>query len=534
MEKPIGTFPKQPGVYMFKDKDGKILYIGKAKDLNNRVKSYFSQKLTDRPWTKIMVGLARTVETIVLNSEYEALLLEAQLIKQNRPAYNIKLLDDKAYPYIKITTSEDFPRALIVRKVINDKSHYFGPFLSTRYISKTLQFIRQVYGIHLNKNIIKPNLKKPCFYCQLDNNPCPLAGEISIDEYRNNVIKARQFLLGNRNSVVRDLKNKVKQAAEKEEYEKAAILRDQLFAIEKSKQDKNLVNVKGNFDAIAISQSRGLTVIVVIRYRDSLISHQKEFYLDDVSMLTEGEVIREFLITFYPLLNDIPPEIIVPCEIEDKDLVKKLIAGLTGVTIKIKTSKGKDERIIELAHKNAVAKLEIKLMKEGSSDLALYRLQQILGLEKYPSRIEAVDISNYSNEAVGTTVCYINGKPDKSEYRKYKIKTVEGQNDFAMIEEVTKRRFSDTTRPVPDIFLIDGGPQQLEFASRALLKTPNKPLLIIALAKKPDRIYVQNKSIPLKIEKNDKGLRFLSMVRDEVHRFSIRYSRQKQIKKSFN
>jgi len=533
MEKPQNPISTQTGVYIFKDKDDNILYVGKAKNLKSRVKSYFSSSLSDRPWTQVMVKIATDIETIVVNSEYEALILEAQLIKQYKPKYNIRLADDKAYPYIKITTSEAYPRALIVRKILKGNDKYFGPYLSTRYLGKTLQFIRQVYGIHLSKQPIKPTLKKPCFYCQLDNNLCPLVGEITPELYCEQAKKAMEFLQGNRKHIIKELEDRIKLASKNLEYEKAAVLRDQLMAIEKVRANQQyLVDKENNYDVIAVAQSFESAIVIVLKVRDGVINSQKEFYFDDKALAPESELIREFLITFYPQLSEIPAKVIIAENIEDSELVEKLVGETLDYKFELKLPRGNTNRLMEIAKKNAISKLELSLLKRNDNSLALFRLQNMLELDNLPTRVEALDISNYTSGAVGTIVTYVNGKPDKNEYRRYKIKTVAGQNDFAMVEEVTKRRFMDTERPTPDIFLIDGGPQQLAFANMAISNNATRPKIVIALAKKPDRIYLSGKNTPLDVERNDQGLRFLSMVRDEVHRFSIKYSRQKQIKKS--
>lgn len=526
--------PTKPGIYMFKDEHDVIIYIGKAINLKKRVSSYFAKNHHDRPWTAILVGLIKSVETIVVNSELEALMLEATLIKQHLPRFNIKLTDDKSYPYIKLVTTEAIPRFTVSRRQPKEKGTYFGPYLSGRSANHTLEFLRKLYGIHVSPRPLA-HRDRPCLNCQLDGFTCPQAGEVDEIAYKNRIQNAVNFLQGKRNNLVDDLEDRMARAASHEQFELAAKLRDQLQSIKQVVERQQVVStITDDYDVIGAAKSSTVAVVSVLRVREGRLSSQKGFFFTIVGDEEITDIVRSFMVTLYQNFSEIPSLVAIGEPIIDQDLVTELLRTTTGLMTELRVAeRGEKRQMVELANKNAQAKLETRLLTTDTAFTNLIALKEALNMNQLPNRIEAVDISNLgTSEPVGATVCFIDGQPDKNEYRRYKIKTVEGQNDFAMISEVVKRRFSDTSRAVPDLFMVDGGPEQLKFALAALEQTPMQPKTIISLAKKPDRIFLPGAKRPVPISKNNKGLLLLSRIRDEVHRFGIGFQRNRQRKKS--
>ncbi len=529
------NLPKKPGVYLFKDENGTILYAGKAINLRSRVSSYFLGKNNDRPWITVMLGTVNNVETIVVDTEVEALMLEATLIKQHMPRFNIKLTDDKAYPYIKVVIQEPIPRFYVTRRQSDDKALYFGPYLSARSATYALEFLRRIYGIHISPRPLRANRDRACLSCQLGSFACPLSGEVDEETYRCRTTSAVDFLQGKRRSILKDLHTAMERAAKDEKYELAAKVRDRIQAIEHVLTRQNIISTTmDDYDAIGVYKTNHTAVVSSLRIQEGRITGQKAFRFDLRGDETNAEIIRNFIISLYLHYSDIPGLIIVGEPIDDAQAVEQLIRESSGRAVELRaTERGEKKSMLLLAEKNARAKLETFLLKSDQSLAALINLQELLKLETLPHRIEAVDISNLgTSEPVSATVCFIDGKPDKNEYRRYKIKTVTGQNDFAMIREVVQRRFSDTSRPAPDLFIVDGGPEQLKFALQGLVDAPTQPGRIISLAKKPDRIFFPGRKMPIPAARGQKGLLLLSRIRDEVHRFAIGFQRQRQSKRS--
>jgi excinuclease ABC subunit C len=546
------NIPSQPGIYQFKDEHNAVLYVGKAKNLKSRVGSYFTKDDGSRPWIRVMVGLIRSVETIVVSNELEALILESTLIKQLRPKFNVKLVDDKTFPYIKLTRNESYPRFQIVRKIASDGQRYFGPYLSARGAGWTCEFLRRLYGVHLSNSEIKANRDRPCLNCQLEGNLCPYNDEISPESYQANVEKAVDFLQGKRRRLVNDIADRMEKASKKEQFELAAKLRDQLRLVKHIITRQQVASTQlENYDAIAVATNQNRACLSLLRVRQGQLSAQHYFFYQlDVSL--PKDIVRQFLIGLYFNFPNLPALAVIGIDFEDRKTIEQFLKSVRGGAFELRVAeRGEKIAMLELAHKNAQSKLEMELLRSDQSFKNLIALKELLDLAELPQRIEAVDISNLgSSEAVGATVCFINGRPDKNEYRRYKIKTVRGQNDFAMIEEVTKRRFSDTTRAVPDLFVVDGGPEQLKAAMAGYYETQSKSerqrhqlsaignqgrdhsLKLIALAKKPDRVFLVDRKTPIAAPSGSKGLLLLARIRDEVHRFGITFQRSRQRRRS--
>ena len=529
--------PTRPGVYLFKDEHQKVLYVGKAKDLRSRVGSYFTDRHLDRPWIAVMMGLIADVETIVVNNELEALILEASLISDHQPKFNIKLMDDKSYPYIKLSVNEEFPRLQVVRQRNRDGSKYFGPYLSAWSARLSCEFLRRLYGVHISNRPLVTTHDRSCLNCQLEGNPCPLADEISAEAYTIQVRKVILFLEGKRQSLIKDIETRMAEAAVDQRFELAAKLRDQIRAVRQVTASQNVAGISDeDYDVIAAAKAGSSAVVTVMFVRSGQVSGQRQFSFETIYDQSLSAIIRQFILELYHNFQDIPHLVVLAEAIEDQPVIADWLKSTFGKAIELRDAKrGEKAELIVLAQKNAEAKLESRLLKNAADFGPLIALKEVLGLAELPERIEAVDISNLgTSEAVGATICFINGQPDKSEYRRYKIKTVTGQNDFAMIEEVTLRRFSDTGRPAPDLFVVDGGPEQLAFALKGLKRSPVQPKTIIALAKKPDRVFWPGKKMPMRMSRGHKGLLLLGRIRDETHRFVIQFHRHRQKKRSLS
>lgn len=531
----VKKLPTNPGVYRFFDETGKVLYVGKAVNLRSRVQSYFSSKHINRPWIAVMMGLVYEVETVVVENELEALLVESSFIKEFEPKFNIKLTDDKSFPFIQLDMNEPFPRFSITRRrSAKTGTQYFGPYLSARAARFTLEFLRNLYGIHISPKKLSA-ATRPCFYCQLSGNPCVLFDEISIEKYRENIAKAAEFLRGKRKSLIKDLHQKMENASVNQRFELAAKLRDRLDALEQVTTRQQVVSTDfDDYDAIGIYQTSSTATVVVQAIREGRLVGQSDYYFSVVGNESAEEIVRQFLVSFYRTASTVAKTVAIPETIHDQESVAMLLANEAGhrVTI-IVPERGSKKQMVDLAIRNAQAKLELKLLRQGDSMVGLFALQELLKLNFLPERIEAIDISNLGkSEAVGACVCLINGEPANDDYRRYIIKTVVGQNDLAMIREVVSRRLHDRSRPAPDLLVIDGGIEQLKFALEGAADAPMQPKAIISLAKKPDQIFLPNRKLPVATPRGNKGLQLLARARDEVHRFGINFQRSRQRKKS--
>lgn len=532
----LKEIPVKPGIYIFYDETDSVLYVGKAINLRNRVRSYFSTTHSDRPWIAVMIGLIKRIETTIVTNELEALMLESTLIKQYLPKFNIKLTDDKTYPFIKLSRGELIPRFSIVRRrTSKTDEHYFGPYLSARSAQFTLEFLRDLYGIHISDKPLQVNKTRACFHCQLTGHPCPCAGEISQEAYEEKVDKATLFLRGKRKNILHDLQLEMERAAETKQFERAAKLRDRLHASQQITTPQSVISTHNeDYDALGVFSSSTAAVICVTHIRDGRVSGQQHFFVENSSGESNRKILRDFLTTMYPTLHAIPQLVAISEELEDQQLIELLLSQQSGRRVELRTAeRGEKLQIVQLSSRNAESKLQQRLVNQDKAFEGLVALKELLGLPEIPERLEAIDISNLgASEPVGASVCFLDGQPEKNEYRRYIIKTVQGQNDFAMIREVVSRRLSDTSRPLPDLLVIDGGPEQLKFAVAALNQSQHDSVRVISLAKKPDRIFIPGRKTPVPAKRLNKGVLLLARIRDEVHRYGLSFQRARQRKKS--
>ena len=512
------NLPNKPGVYIMRDETDTIIYIGKAKNLIKRVKSYFREKL-DRPKTQILMSHFHSLEYIVTNSEKEALILEATLIKKHRPRYNVQLKDDKRYPYVKIT-DEEFPRLVITRNVTKN-GVYFGPFTDVGSVKQTVKFLKSLFKIRTCRN-----MNGPCLNAQIDLCYAPCDGRISKEEYSEIINKIDLFFQGKYSTIVKNLKKEMMDAASKEEFEKAAVIRDQINSIEEimEKQFVDLVDDDLDQDVIALAPGENEVVVIIMPIRNGKIVGRDDFLMSASQYDSSSEIMFAFIQQYYGYNRHVPKQILLDEDIDDKELLEDWLSDLRGNKVKIKVpQKGVKLRLVKMAKKNAEI---IKHQKKKMED-ALIELKKYLKLEKLPRVIEGYDISNISGKfAVGSKVSFKDGKPNKKKYKHFRMETP-GPNDFAMMEELLTRRLKMVDRdPEPDLIVIDGGKGQLGMACGVLEKLNLTHIPIIGLAKEFEEVFIPNSSRPIIIPKNNKALHLLQQVRDESHRFAITYHRK--------
>ncbi|MEE1129433.1 MAG: excinuclease ABC subunit UvrC [Methanobrevibacter sp.] len=512
------NLPNKPGVYIMRDKTDTIIYIGKAKNLIKRVKSYFREKL-DRPKTQILMSHFDSLEYIVTNSEKEALILEATLIKKHRPRYNVQLKDDKRYPYVKIT-SEKFPRLVITRNVSKD-GIYYGPFTDVGSVKQTVKFLKSLFKIRTCRN-----MDGPCLNAQIDLCYAPCDGRISEEEYSEIINKIDLFFQGKYSTIVKNLKKEMTEAAIHEEYEKAAVIRDQIASIEEimEKQFVDLVDDDLDQDVIAIAPGKNEVVVIIMPIRNGKIVGRDDFLMSGSQYDSSSEVLFAFIQQYYGYNRHIPKQILLDENIDEKELLEEWLSDLRGNKVHIKVpQKGVKLRLVKMARKNA----EIIKHQKKKMENSLIELKKYLKLEKLPRVIEGYDISNISGKfAVGSKVSFKDGKPNKKMYKHFRMETP-GPNDFAMMEELLTRRLKMVDRdPEPDLIVIDGGKGQLGMACGVLEKLNLTHIPIIGLAKEFEEVFIPNSKRPIIIPKNNIALHLLQQVRDESHRFAITYHRK--------
>ncbi len=547
----LRKLPNKPGVYIMHDKDDTILYVGKAINLHNRVRSYFKENIGRGPQIDKMVSLIARFEYIVTDSELEALVLENNLIKENRPKYNTMLKDDKTYPYIKVTVGEEYPRILLVRQMKKDKARYFGPFTSGG-VKETIDLINKLYKLRTCNRRLPADIGKerPCLNYHINQCSAPCQGYISKEEYAAQIEQALDFLNGKYQPVIKELREKMQAASEAMEYEDAIKYRDLVENIKKiSETQKMSDNVGEDKDIIALAIDGNETVVQVFFLRNGKLIGREHFYMTQIEEPTVDKILTSFVKQFYAGTPFIPREIMLQEPIEDMELVEKWLSTKKGARVHLRVPlKGSKEKLVELAAKNAALVLsqdrERIRREEGRTIGAVKEIEDLLGL-KGLSRMEAFDISNTSGFAnVGSMVVYEKGKPKRSDYRKFKMKTVAGPDDYACMHEVLTRRFQHgldekqefqeqnrdenfgSFTKFPDLLLMDGGRGQVNIALQVLDELGiNIP--VCGMVKDDNHrtrgLYFQNKELP--IDRNSEGFKLITRIQDEAHRFAITYHR---------
>lgn len=557
----LALLPPEPGVYLHKDESGNVLYVGKAINLRNRVRSYFQESTRHGPRIARLVSKARDLEWIVVGTEVEALVLECNLIKKYRPPYNVRMRDDKSYPYITIT-DEDFPRVLFTRKVRKDKARYFGPYTSAFAVRDTLGILHKIFPlIPCGKSWTGQPVQRPCLYYHLGRCLGPCAGLADRTEYQGVLDKVGRFLDGKEDSIAADLRREMETAAEELDFERAAKIRDQVAAIESVMQRQQAVSDKGgDQDVIAVVKDERGAAIQMLYIRGGKLIGQRQYVLDNAADAPPAEAVQEFVKQYYADAPEVPREILLPVEIEERLVVQSWLRGRKGSAVTVEVPQTGDKaRLVDLAAANAEQALnafaqDLKKKEEWAEE-AMAMLQDALGLANPPVRVEGYDISNIQGTApVGSMVVTEGGEAAKDEYRRFAIKwNPETPNDFAMMHEVITRRLKryidgdEKFTKLPDLIMIDGGKGQLASALKArdalglhvpmiglakrheLIYVPVEadelfqPINTDAIPEKKDRLYTYREvELPL----TSPGLMLLRKLRDEAHRFALTYHRK--------
>ena len=545
----LANLPTKPGVYLFKNSKGKVIYIGKAKVLRNRVRSYFQSGRVHDPKLDRLVSQIADIETIITDSEVEALILEANLVKEYKPRYNINLKDDKSFPYIRVT-NEPFPRIFPTRKIVRDGSRYFGPFTDVKSMRSLLKTIKRIFPVRsckykLTDETIAQKKYKLCLDYHIHRCQGPCEGLVSREEYNRMIEHVVDFIQGKGEKVIEDMKKHMNELAAALHFEEAAFLRDQLEKVKMFQQRQKIVDPTFvDRDIIAVASEDGDSCCVVFKVRDGKVIGRQHFYLDGTDDKDESEITSAFVKQYYLKADFIPQEIFLSGSLgEDETAIREWLSQKRGDKVDIQVPKRGDKaRLVQMCRKNAALLLEeLQLQKMKSEDYlakSVQALQKELRLPRPPKRIEAFDISNIQGtDAVASMVCFVNGKAYKSEYRKFKIRSKSTPDDFAMMREVVRRRYArqlKEKRPLPDLILVDGGKGQLSAAMDALksLDITNQP--VIALAKRLDEVFVPGISEPQNIRRDSPGLRLLQRIRDEAHRFAITFHRARRKKRTLD
>ncbi len=550
IEEELKKLPKTPGVYIMQDVKGGVLYVGKAVNLRNRVRSYFRDSVKRTPKIQKMVSLIDHFDYILTDTELEALVLENNLIKEYSPKYNTLLKDDKTYPYIKVTVQEKFPRILIVRQIKKDKARYFGPYAAQGAVGDIVDLFAKMYKLRTcNKNIdgSTPN-GRACLNYHMKQCDAPCECRISEEEYKENVRQALSFLGGNYDALLKELEKKMNDASENLEFEEAAKYRDLLKSASFIAQKQKITDNDGeNKDYIGIARNDTDVLVQVFFVREGRLIGREHFYMKGANEETDEDVLVSFIKLFYAGTPFIPKEIFIPAEIEECELLEEWLSGKRGGKVSIKTPvKGQKEKMLLLAHQNAEMLIKRDAEKHKNEEArtkgATEELAQILGIDK-ADRIESYDISNTQGfNSVGSMIVYEGGKPRKSDYRKFKLNTVEGPDDYASMYEVLTRRFSHGLNEIeedkmtsfaifPDLILMDGGRGQVHVAED-VLKELGIDVPVCGMVK-DDRhrtrgLLFRDEEIPIDI--HSECFKFVTRVQDEVHRFAIEYHRSLRTK----
>jgi excinuclease ABC subunit C len=548
IENKLKNIPKNPGVYIFSDKSEKILYVGKAKILRNRIKSYFQKSNNPDPRIQTMVNKIADFEFIITDSDIEALILEANLIKKHKPRYNINLKDDKSYPYIRIT-AEDFPQVFTTRKVIRDGSAYFGPYTNVKDMRNALNTIKKIFTIRSCKYDLSPdviNKKKVSLCLDYFIKKCkgPCQGLQQKDDYDLMIGNVKKFLRGNTSEIIKDLKSEMYTKSGSQDFEDAAVIRNKIEILEKySNTQKVVTNDFSARDIIAIVSEDDDACAVIFKIREGKIIGRIHLYSKGVLNKNQDEVIETFVKQYYNNSDEIPSEIFLQSEIEENQIIENWLSQRIDGRVKIVVPKqGEKKKQIDMCLKNAKYLLEeLKLQRMKSKEQTPYvvrALQRDLKLKNIPKKIECFDISNtQGTDPVASMVCFVNGKPKKSEYRKFKIQSKQSPDDFAMMREVVKRRYSrllKEDKPFPELIVVDGGKGQLSSALSVLLELKIKNQEIIGLAKRLEEIFLPGFSDAQMLPKTSSSLKLLQQIRDEAHRFAITFHRQRRSKRTLH
>jgi excinuclease ABC subunit C len=548
IQEKLNVLPTRPGVYLMKDARGRIIYVGKAVNLRNRVRSYFHASALENPKTCRLVAEIADLEFIVTESELEALILECNLIKQHRPRFNVRLKDDKRYPYIKVAWQDDFPRVLVTRQMKRDGARYYGPYTSAWAVRQTLDMLRPIFPYLTCTRKITGEDRRACLYYHIKRCAGPCIGEIDRADYRALIQNLCDFLDGRTEEVLTNLRRRMEQAAERLEFEKAALYRDQIRAAERVTEQQRIVS--GTYedqDVLAFARDDGDACVQVFFIRGGKLIGREHFILEGADAENDSTVMGSFLKQFYDSTPYVPPEILLSTETEEAVIIEQWLRSKRGTKVALRVPhRGHRKDLVSLAAENAAETLSFLRAQwqadESKQTEALTQLQEHLGLPAAPARIECYDISNIQGEsAVGSMVVFAKGVPRKSDYRRFRIRTVRGADDYASMQEVLRRRFlrwqendsaklmagrSGAWSLLPDLIIVDGGKGQLNAALHVVDEFDLRERVpVVALAKRQEEVFLPGKSDPVQLPERSPALFLIQRVRDEAHRFAVGYHR---------
>jgi excinuclease ABC subunit C len=550
MEQPLikerlSSLPAKPGVYLMKDDAGKVIYVGKAIRLRDRVRSYFHAAGGQTRKVRRLVQHLTDFEFIVTGSELEALILECNLIKKYRPRYNVRLKDDKRYPYIKITLQEDFPRIYTVRRMENDGARYFGPYTSSKAVRQTMELLRKLFPYLTCKREITGQDKRPCLYYHIGRCAGPCIGAISPEEYRALIEQIILFLEGKQERIVSRLQRDMEEAAQALNFERAAALRDQIQALQQVIEKQKVMFAAGSDqDVIAFAREDGQACVQIFFIRAGKLIGREYFVLTGTQDVESPEIMTSFVKQFYDKAAYIPSKILLQHNIDEALVIEGWLRKKRGTKVTIRVPRrGKGRQLVQMVAENALetlAQLQAEWAAEQARQVtALDELQTHLDLAQAPTRIECYDISNIQGKsATGSMVVFVKGVPRKSDYRRFRIKRVEGADDYAMLQEVLGRRFKRVAGEqqrgideegwgiLPDLLIVDGGKGQLNAALKVMAELGVDHIPAIGLAKQREEVFVPGRSKPILLPHDSEALYLLQRVRDEAHRFAISYHRR--------
>jgi excinuclease ABC subunit C len=531
------SLPTKPGVYLFKDKEGKVIYVGKAANLNSRVRSYFGapSKLSSK--IQRLVSKIQDFEFVVTNSEQEALILECNMIKKYTPRYNVRLKDNKTFPYLKIDINEDWPGVYITRRVQKDGARYFGPFASASSVRKTLKLIKKIFPFRSCNKRIEGKDKRPCLDYYIHRCLGPCIGAVAKEEYRDVINQVILFLQGKQELILRELNANMKAAAQQLQFEKAALLRDQINAIEKVIEGQKIaITLQGEKDVIGLAQNENQAYVELFSIRNNKLIGQDHFIMEGIQGESPGQIMTSFVKQYYASASYIPRLILLQHPVDEPAVLSEWLGQQRGGRVELQVpQRGAKKKLVDTAAQNAAQGLELAQTKEMKVEVissGLRELKNRLRLPKMPRRIECYDVSNIQGAlAVGSMVVLEKGWPKPAHYRRFRIKTVAGADDYAMIQEVLRRRFKrgltgDSTWAAPNLVLIDGGKGQLNAALEVREELGLDSIPMASLAKENEEVFIPGDPQPVRMAKDSPALHILQRARDEAHRFAISYHRK--------
>ncbi len=551
LEEKLKYLPAGPGVYLYKDEAGKIIYVGKALSLKNRVRSYFQPGAQQPPKTRLMLEKVADLDIIVTDSEVEALILEQNLIKEHRPRYNVMYKDDKSYPYLKVTLGEDFPRVMITRRHIKDGARYFGPYTRVGAVNETMRLLKKIFPFRSCKQKEPAVRSRPCLNYHINRCLGPCSGQVDRDKYRSMINEVCLFLEGRQEDLIKILAARMEEAAAKLEFERAAQLRDQLQAVREVVERQKIIT--GGFedqDVVAVAQAPDEACVMVFFVRGGKLIGREHFILKGTEGLSGQDVLTAFIKQYYTDVDFVPGEILLAAEVgEEQPVIETWLTGKRGTRVFLKTPRrGEKKKLVEMVAKNASLTLEqVRLAEESRRDSTVEALAELagkLGLEKPPFRLECYDISNTQGvDSVAAMAVFEEGKPAPDQYRRFKIRNVEGPDDFASIQEALRRRFARAVEErellstgqisskeakfhvLPDLVIIDGGKGQLSAARHVMRQLGFSRIPAFGLAKEEELLFAEGQADPINLPQTSRALQLLQRLRDETHRFAVTYHR---------